>query len=132
MAYYKDGSVERSQHVLYSTSNSGGTKWTATQRVTATGVSAPDVTHLRAYVKPYYACADPCQYDTADHWRPVSSYIYKDHDMARTGDDLGPVYDANPAFFCSWYLMQAGTHQDRSTVSDQYLACEAALLAGRQ
>lgn len=48
--------------------------------------------------------------------------------MERTSGGLAPVLAANGQFFCTNFLLHAGTHYLRSTLTDQFLACEAAVL----
>ena len=128
-AWHNDGSVANVRHGLLYNNNSGGTQWTVgPQRATATDFSANEVTHLRAYVRPYSAsCPSPCSREMAETWKAVSNHVYKDHDLVALGGALAPVLARNPTFFCTRFLLRAGTHHLRSTLTDQYIACELAV-----
>ncbi len=60
---------------------------------------------------------------------PVSDYVYKGQDVAAAAVALKPVLTRNPTFFCKRFLLRAGTHRLRSSLTDQYIACEAAVMA---
>lgn len=70
--------------------------------------------------------AAPLQTDPQG-WIAVSDYVHKGQDLAAAGVALSPVLARNPTFFCTRFLLRAGTHHFRSTLTDQYIACEAAV-----
>lgn len=118
-AYYKNGGSES----LGIESATGS--WDFSRRLVTPngGKQLPEISHIRARLIPNYS-----GYETWDTGLiPVSDYIYKGHDMTQSAPVLDPVLAANGGFFCTRFLVHAGSHFDRSTVSDQYLACEAAV-----
>lgn len=128
-AYSTTETGRRLVHVLYSSSNVGDRMWTVDHRVTTSSLRPNNVTHLRAFVRPH-SCAAPCAYQSVEAWQGVSNYTYKNHDLAGSATGLTPVLAANGTFFCTHFLLQGGTHYARSTLTDQFLACEAAVAAG--
>ncbi|HYO60739.1 MAG TPA: hypothetical protein VEU29_02450 [Actinomycetota bacterium] len=130
VAYYKDGSTERSQHVLFATSNSGGTKWTATQRVTASAFPANDVTHLRAYVEPY-SCADPCSYQSADTGlRFVGDVTIGGRDLVPYSVAMGGTFAIKGTSFCEPLLFGPYPNTNGNSLPDVFESCEAMILSG--
>ena len=127
-AYSTTETGRRLAHVLYSYSNVGDRMWTVDRRATTSSFWSNNVTHLRAYVRPH-SCAAPCAYESVEAWQGVSNYTYKNHDLAGSATSLAPSLAANTGFFCTNFVLQAGTHYLRSSLTDQYLACEAALIA---
>jgi hypothetical protein len=129
-AWHQDGSTDVLRAALLSSDCLSGC-WSGTRQVIADAASLPDVTHLRAHVYPSSSsCPDPClreKYDTG--FIRVSNYVYKNHDIAESTGTLEPWLVGNPGFFCEVFLARAGTHYERSTLTDQYLACEAAVAA---
>ncbi|MDQ3914359.1 MAG: LamG domain-containing protein [Actinomycetota bacterium] len=109
----------------------GGT-WSFSR--TVAGTTSGRFTHLKATldsicgVNLEYWCWDPWEtYTTA--LIPVSDYVYKGQDLATAAVALAPVLTRNRSFFCTRFLLRAGTHHLRSTLTDQYIACEAAVAA---
>ena len=122
-AIHRDGSVDTVVHSFI-----GGLvlspSWAYSQAMSGT-VSSTGVTHLRARVEPSGGSRE-----RHEDVSPVSDYIYKGHDINASAASVAPVFTRNPTLFCTTFLLRAGTHYLRSTLTDQFLACEAAVLAG--
>lgn len=135
-AYYKGGSTQRLYHVLYSSSNSGGTMWTTTQQVTKLAFPANEVTHLRGYVKPH-SCSTPCPNETLETWSVVSppypapavtlkvdkwqvdtAWGRVDYDLTIKGTGLGQINGPCDAIRCQWGI--EAWHKDAAGQRRQY------------
>lgn len=107
----------------------GGT-WSLTK--TITGTTSGTITHLKATLESmcdvnmeYWCWTPPETYTTGRV--PVSDHVYKGQNVAAAAVALHPVLTRNPTFFCQRFLLRAGTHRLRSTLTDQYIACELAV-----
>jgi hypothetical protein len=127
-AWYRVGSVNNMvKRLLYYDCLYGC--WTLTRRLTATGASLSKITHLRAYVFPS-SCPAPCSRQTYDTgFVVVSDHVYKNYDILQFASVEAPILTENGTMFCTRFLLKAGTHYARSTLTDQYIACEAAVAA---
>jgi hypothetical protein len=92
------------------------------------GTAAAKISEIEAVVSAEYV-TDPPSYFSG-MVSVASEHIYKNHDLVLEAASLAPALARNPTFFCTRWLLSAGTHVLRSTLTDQYIACEAAVVAG--
>jgi hypothetical protein len=121
-ALHRDGTIDTIVHSFVS-GLPLSSSWTHTQDFTGI-ISSVGVTHLSARLVSADSGTEPYM-----STKSVSDYVYKDQDLAAAGVALGPVLTRNPTFFCTRFLVQAGTHHLQSSLTDQYIACEAAVAA---
>jgi Tol biopolymer transport system component len=113
-----------------SSDNLPGGTWSFSRSVTGTVLA--QITDLKATldsicgVNIEYFCSDQWEAYTTG-WIQVSDYVYKDQDLAAAGVGLAPVLARKPTIFCERFVFRAGSHHFRSSLTDQYLACEAAV-----